>query len=106
MQWRFVFSLVSTSSQHSSSVIAAGTYSSQAEDVITVGVKATIIANGQVTEDQAYTIVKTIFEGKDNIAHDKAKELDLEYASTCGLPYHPGAAKYFAEQGITVVTAE
>ena len=53
----------------------------------------------------AYTIVKTIFEGKDNIAHDKAKELDLEYASTCGLPYHAGAAKYFAEQGITVDAA-
>ena len=83
----------------------AGTYSSQTEDVITVGVKATIIANGQVSEDDAYTIVKTIFEGKESIAHDKAKELDLEYASVCGLPYHPGAAKYFAEQGFTVETA-
>lgn len=87
------------------SIIPAGTYSKQDADVATVGVKAIIIANGQVSEDQAYTIVKTIFEGKDNIAHDKAKELDLEYASTCGLPYHAGAAKYFAEQGITVETA-
>ena len=90
---------------YAESVIPAGTYKNQDADVVTVGVKATIIANGQVSEDQAYTIVKTIFEGKDNIAHDKAKELDLEYASTCGLPYHAGAAKYFAEQGITVETA-
>ena len=87
-------------------MIPAGTYDKQDADVLTVGVKATIIANGQVTDEQAYTIVKTIFEGKDNIAHDKAKDLDLEYASVCGLPYHPGAAKYFEEQGITVETAK
>ena len=100
--------LIGISGAYTKSVIAAGTYSNQAEDVITVGVKATIIANGQVTDDQAYTIVKAIFEGKEAIteAHAKGGELDLQYASTCGLPYHPGAAKYFAEQGITVETAE
>ena len=100
-----VAKLQEISGAYTKSIIPAGTYSKQDADVVTVGVKATIIANGQVSEDQAYTIVKTIFEGKDNIAHDKAKELDLEYASTCGLPYHAGAAKYFAEQGITVETA-
>ena len=102
-----VAKLQEISSAYTRSVIPAGTYASQAEDVVTVGVKATIIANGQVTDDQAYTIVKTIFEGKDAIteAHAKGAELDLAYASTCGLPYHPGAAKYFAEQGITVETA-
>ena len=97
-----VAKLQEISDAYTKSIIAAGTYAKQDTDVVTVGVKATIIANGQVTEDEAYTIVKTIFEGKDSIAHDKAKELDLEYASTCGLPYHPGAAKYYAEQGITV----
>ena len=103
-----VAKLQEISSAYTKSVIPAGTYSSMAEDVITVGVKATVIANGQVTDEQAYTIVKTIFEGKDAIAesHAKGAELDLEYASTCGLPYHPGAAKYFAEQGYTVETAE
>ena len=89
---------------YAESLIPAGTYSGQDADVLTVGVKATIIANGQVSEEQAYTIVKTIFEGKDAIseAHAKGADLDLEYASSCGLPYHPGAIKYFAEQGITV----
>ena len=90
------------SGAYTKSVIPAGTYTNQADDVITVGIKATIIANSQVSDEQAYTIVKTIFEGKDNITHDKAKELDLEYASTCGLPYHPGAAKYFSEVNLTV----
>ena len=93
---------------YAESVIPAGTYAGQEADVLTVGVKATIIANGQVTDDQAYAIVKAIFEGKEAIAeaHAKGLELDLTYASTCGLPYHPGAAKYFAEQGITVEVAE
>ena len=92
------------SGAYTESVIPAGTYSGQTGDILTVGVKATIIANGQVTEDQAYNIVKTIFEGKEEIsaAHAKGQELDLAYAASCGLPYHPGAAKYFAEQGITV----
>jgi len=73
-----------------------------------VGVKATVIANEDVTEEEAYTIVSTIFENADAIteAHAKGAELDLDYASVCGLPYHAGAAKYFAEKGIEVATAD
>ena len=99
-----VAKLQEISGAYAKTIIPAGTYSNQAEDVITVGIKATIIANNQVSDEQAYTIVKTIFEGKDTIteSHAKGAELDLEYASTCGLPYHPGAAKYFAEMGFTV----
>ncbi len=93
---------------YSKTIIPAGTYDGIDEDIVTVGVKATIIANDQVTEDEAYAIVSTIFENKDAIAqqHAKGLELDLEYASSCGLPYHAGAAKYFAEKGIEVETAD
>ena len=100
--------LMGISGAYSKTLIPGGTYEGIDEDVVTVGVKATIIANKDVTEDEAYTIVSTIFEGKDAIteAHAKGAELDLEYASTCGLPYHPGAAKYFAEKGIEVQTAD
>jgi len=89
-------------------VIPAGTYEGINEDVTTVAVKAIIIANGQVSDEEAYTIASTIFENKDAIAqlHAKGLELDLEYASECGLNYHPGAAKYFAEKGFTVQVAE
>ena len=94
------------SSAYTDFVISADTYNLEG-DVQTVGIKATIIANEQVTEEEAYTIVKTIFENKDQIAtfHAKGADLDLDYASVCGIPYHPGAAKYFAEQGITVEVA-
>ena len=101
-----VAKLQAISAAYAKSVIPAGTYQGIDEDITTVGVKATIIANGQVSDDEAYAIVSTIFEGKDAIteAHAKGAELDVEYASTCGLPYHPGAAKYFAEKGIEVET--
>ena len=97
--------LIGISSAYSRYIIPAGTYNMD-EDVITVGMKATIIANEQVTDEQAYTIVKTIFENKEEItnAHAKGADLDIEFASVCGLPYHPGAAKYFEEKGITVKT--
>ncbi len=90
------------------SIIPAGTYAGQEADVVTVGVKATIVAAEDVPEDTVYTIVKTIFDGKETItdAHAKGADLDLAYASECGLPYHAGAVKYFQEQGITVETAE
>ncbi|MBQ3269658.1 MAG: TAXI family TRAP transporter solute-binding subunit [Clostridia bacterium] len=93
---------------YAKSVIAAGTYQGIDEDITTVGIKATIIANEDVTEDEAYAIVSTIFENKDAIteAHARGADLDLEYASTCGFPYHAGSAKYFAEKGIEVQTAD
>ena len=103
-----VAKLQEISSAYAKSVIPAGTYEGITEDAITVGIKATIIANEDVTEDEAYTIVSTIFENTAEIteAHAKGAELDLAYASTCGLPYHAGAAKYFAEKGFDVETAE
>ena len=103
-----VAKLQEISGAYALSVIPAGTYQGIDEDITTVGIKATIIASEDVTDEEAYAIVSTIFEGKDAIteAHAKGAELDLEYASTCGLPYHAGAAKYFEEKGITVETAD
>jgi len=85
-------------------LIPAGTYEGIDEDITTVAVKAIIIGNDQVSEEDAYTIVSTIFENAEAIAaqHAKGAELDLAYAAECGLPYNAGAAKYFAEKGIEV----
>lgn len=75
------------------------------EDCQTVAVGAVVIAKNDVSEDAIYDVVSTIFNDKDAIAqsHDKGRELDLDFAtSITTVPYHPGAAKYFAEQGIEV----
>ena len=100
--------LIEISSAYSRCVIPGGIYAGIDEDTVTVGMKATIIANGDVTDEEAYTIVSTIFENTDAIAelHAKGDDLNLDYASVCGVPYHPGAAKYFAEKGYTVDVVE
>ena len=77
------------------------------EDCQTVTVKATLVADAAVSDEVAYAIVKTIFENKEEItaAHAKGAELDLVFATDgMAIPFHPGAAKYFAENGITVDT--
>ena len=72
-------------------------------DTDTVAVGAVVIARDDVSKDDVYNFVSAVFNNLGNLAHDKAKELSLDFAtSVTDVPYHPGAAAYFAEQGITV----
>ncbi len=96
--------LLAASPYYSKFVIPAATYG-MPEDATTVAVGAVVIVRDDVPEDDVYNFVSTIFENLDNIAHDKAKELSLEFAtSVTDVPYHAGAAKYFTEKGFTVPT--
>ena len=85
--------------------VPANTYKGQETDVTTVTVKATLIVSTDSSEDDVYNITKAIFDNIDAIkgAHAKGAELSLQNA-TEGMtaPFHKGAAKYFAEKGITV----
>lgn len=74
-------------------------------DTSTVSVGAVVIARDDVPNDQIYAFVSTIFNNLDAIAaqHGKGAELNLEAAASVkGVPYHPGAAKYFEEKGVKV----
>ena len=85
--------------------IPAGTYAGQTEDITTVTVKATLIVSADASEQDVYDLTAAIFDNIDAIKaeHAKGAELTLENA-TSGMtaPFHAGAAKYFAEKGITV----
>ena len=87
--------------------IPAGTYEGQTEDVTTVTVKATLIVSASASEDDVYKLTKAIFDNTGAIAAENGKgaELSIENA-TSGMtaPFHAGAAKYFAEKGVTVPT--
>ena len=87
--------------------IPANTYKGQTEEVKTVTVKATLIVSASASEDDVYKVTKAIFDNIEAIttAHAKGAELSIENA-TSGMtaPFHAGAAKYFAEKGITVET--
>ncbi len=85
--------------------IPANTYEGQTADVTTVTVKATLIVSASASEEDVYNLTAAIFDNIDAITAENAKgaELSLENA-TEGLtvPFHAGAAKYFAEKGIEV----
>ena len=98
--------LIAESPYYSKNVISKDAYGTP-EDVTTVAVGAVVIANDDVSEADVYNFLYGIFENLDAItaAHAKGAELNLEFAaSVTAVPYHPGAAKYFAEKGITVPT--
>ena len=85
--------------------IPAGTYEGQTEDITTVTVKATLIVSADASEQDVYDLTAAIFDNIEAITseHGKGAELSIENA-TSGMtaPFHAGAAKYFAEKGVTV----
>ena len=94
-----IASLRETSPYYSPNTIAADVYGTP-EDCTTVAVGAIVIAR-----DDIYNFTSAIFNNIGDLAHAKAEELSLEFASSVtDVPYHPGAAKYFSEQGIEVPT--
>ena len=98
--------LIAGSPHYSRAVISSRTYNTST-DVNTVAVGAALVASTEADEKDIYNIISGIYENKEAIAkaYAKGEELDLQSASTVtAVPYHPGAAKYYAEKGITVFT--
>ena len=84
--------------------IPAKTYPGQDAGNANATVWNLIVARGDLPDQVAYNIVKTIFEKKEDLVrvHGEAKNFDMKYQSNSSspIPYHPGAIKYFAEKGI------
>ena len=94
--------LIASSPYYSKNIIPADAYGTD-EDVTTVAVGAVVGAGDDVSDVDVYNFLYGVFENLDNLAHDKANELSLEFASSVtDVPYHPGAVQYFADKGITV----
>ena len=107
--------LISLDDEHINALIAASPYYAKntigsevygtAEDVTTVGISAVVIVNNSASETDVYNFISGIFNNLDSLGHDKAKEVSLDFAaSITDVPYHPGAARYFREKGLTVPT--
>ena len=102
-----VADLIKVSDYYVKTVIPAGTYSGIDTDTITVSVGAVILAADSVSEDAVYALTADIFDNAASLtdSHAKYAEVSVEKgASITSVPYHPGAAKYFSEQGIEVNT--
>ena len=87
----------------------AGTTKAEHTNTTTVAVGAVILARDDVAEADVYNFVADIFDNAASLptSHAKYGELSLEYgASITSVPYHPGAAKYFAEKGFEVASVK
>ncbi|MEK6266689.1 MAG: TAXI family TRAP transporter solute-binding subunit [Clostridium sp.] len=83
--------------------IPANTYNGQTEDVKTLTVKAMLVVNADLDEDIAYQMVKVIYDNQDRIiaAHNVGKSITKETAlDGMSVTVHPGAERYFKEEGI------
>ena len=87
------------------STIAASTFPFQGEDYVNLASPAEQFASANLSEDAAYTFVKTICENVDALEtyYAPASCISVENALN-GLPkdvpIHPGAARYYKEAGV------
>ena len=87
------------------SVIPAGSYPGQDKPNAEVDVWNILVTNDKMSDQMAYTIVKTVFERKAELVavHGEAKNIELKsQALGSPIPFHPGAKKYLEEQGVKV----
>ncbi len=86
-------------------VIPAGTYPGQDADWNTIAQPNFLAVNADVSEENVYLITKTIYENLPFLQaiHPATEAMSLE-AAIAGLPVplHPGAAKFYQEQGIEI----
>ena len=88
-------------------VIPKKTYTGLEVDVPVSGVANLLMCHQDMDEQLAYSVVKTIFEHMSDLAaiHAEGKNINIkDNAQNKFVPYHKGAAKYFKEKGVTVLT--
>jgi uncharacterized protein len=89
---------------YAAAVIPAKTYPGQEQDNQITVVWNILATNDKMPDDMAYTIVKTIFDKKADLVavHREAEAIDYksQVKGNSPIPWHPGALKYFAEQGV------
>jgi uncharacterized protein len=86
-------------------VIKKGTYAAQGieEDIVTLQSPPILIASSKTSPDAIYKVTKAIVEGRQNFANVTAAMKGVaaqDMAESFGMPYHPGAQKYYKEAGL------
>lgn len=105
----FAEKLMKANSFYSVYKIPANTYKNQAEEIATVTVKATLIVSADASKEDVYKLTAAIFDNAESISKEHAKGAELSLANAtegATVPFHEGAAQYFAEKGIEVATKQ
>ncbi|WP_458407337.1 TAXI family TRAP transporter solute-binding subunit [Anaerotignum sp.] len=88
-------------------VILSGTYTGLNQDVTTVSIQATMIVAADMAEEDVYNLTAGIYDNVENVSAIMQRAIDMSVENgTTGIsvPFHPGAAKYFAEKGFYAPT--
>ena len=87
--------------------IPKGTYPKQDKDVKVIGYATHVFVSCKLPADQVYTMAKTIAANTKTlatVAKDVGSLTPKGMAEDIGVPFHPGAAKFYKEAGIAVKT--
>ncbi|MGI5962829.1 MAG: TAXI family TRAP transporter solute-binding subunit [Lawsonibacter sp.] len=90
---------------YAKTVIPSGTYDGLDRDVTTVSIRAMLVARNDVSEDVVYELMQAMFDNMDSLraGHAKFENMSLETVTDgVSIPYHAGAKKYLADNGVTV----
>jgi hypothetical protein len=83
--------------------IPANSYPGLEHDVTSAGVMAILVARSSVSDELVYALTKAVFDNLPQFqgAHPAVRHLTLHTAlSGMALPLHPGAERYFQQNGI------
>src|SRR5690625_1858144 len=83
--------------------IPAGTYEGQDEEIPTAAIPNFLVTHEDVPEELVYEMTKVFYDNLDALqsAHNVIKTVNMDNAlEGMSVPIHPGAEKYFKEQGI------
>jgi hypothetical protein len=87
--------------------VKKGSYPGQDKDVKVIAYATHIFVSCKLPADEVYKMTKAIVDNTKNlasIAKAIGEQKVADYAEDIGVPFHPGAAKYFKENGVTVKT--
>ena len=87
--------------------IPKGTYPKLDKDIQVIGFFTHLVVSCKLPPDTVYTMTKTIANNTKTlatVAKDVASLTPKEMAADIGVPFHPGAAKYYKEAGIAVLS--
>ncbi len=85
--------------------IKAGTYPGQKTDIHTIAQPNLLVVTKDTPEETVYLLTKTIYENLPflNSVHKATKVMSIEKAiAGLPMPLHPGAARFYKEQGIKI----
>jgi uncharacterized protein len=82
--------------------IPGGTYKSQDDDLLTVGMDVLLVCREDLPEPLVYDLARTLFDAAPQLtqAHASAGSIDPERGPSTAIPLHPGAARYYREREI------